>query len=129
MVRFLSFTGRCIRSSGRGISRVCRQRIVLDATIQRFEFTFELFWKILKRVLSVDGIEAKSPKDVIKKAYQIGWLDDEDLWLNMMLDRNATSHIYDEEEAQKVYQRVREYYPVLRSVYRQLSQKLRRGVK
>lgn len=64
------------------------KRIVLDATIQRFEFTFELFWKTLKRFLLVEGIETRSPRETLKKAYQIKWLDDEQLWLNMLHDRN-----------------------------------------
>ena len=67
--------------------------IVVDGTVQRFEFTIELFWKALKRLLEHSGIvDAKSPRAVLKRAYAEHWLDDEQAWIDMLKDRNLLSH-------------------------------------
>jgi len=68
-----------------------------DGLIQRFEFTFELAWKTLKAIFEDEGlIGLNSPKTVLREAYAAGIIDDEEIWLNMLKDRNSTVHIYDE---------------------------------
>ena len=83
--------------------------LVRDAAIQRFEFTFELCWKWLQKRLQEEGIDGRSPKQVLREAYALGWLTDEDLWLAMVQDRNLTSHTYIEEIAADVYKRLPAY--------------------
>ena len=70
--------------------------LFLDLVVKRFEFTFEMSWKALKRYLSFLGIEAKNPRMVFKEAYAQGICTDEEIWLNMIEQRNLSSHIYDE---------------------------------
>ena len=82
---------------------------IIDATIQRFEFCIELFWKTLKRQLAYEGIETTTPRETIKHCYQIGWLKQESIWIDMLNDRNHTSHIYNEEMARQIYGRIEEY--------------------
>ena len=50
--------------------------LVVDGTIQRFEFAFELAWKLMQAILKVHGIEAASPRTAIKEAFRVGWLPD-----------------------------------------------------
>ena len=69
----------------------------IDACIQRFEFVIELYWRLLKRILEARGREVFYPKDVLQEAYAGHLIDDETLWLQMLNDRNQTSHTYDEE--------------------------------
>lgn len=78
-----------------------------DGVIQRFEFTFELFWKCLKTVLEDKGIACKSPKDCLKEAFRMGIITDESAALNMLDDRNKMSHIYSKEESEKIFQRIK----------------------
>jgi hypothetical protein len=66
--------------------------LAIDGTIQRFELTFELFWKTVRRLLARQGVEANSPKAVLQQAYRLRWLDDEQAWLALLKDRNLTSH-------------------------------------
>ncbi len=80
---------------------------VVDATMQRFEFCLELFWKTMKRLLAYEGIEATSPRETLKHAYQQHWLQDQEAWLDMLLDRNRTSHVYDEQMAWEIYERIK----------------------
>jgi nucleotidyltransferase substrate binding protein (TIGR01987 family) len=62
-----------------------------------FEFTWELAWKTLKDYLEYTGIvlEEKSPKYVIKKAFEVGIIDDGQLFIDMLLVRNIFAHEYD----------------------------------
>lgn len=83
--------------------------IIIDGVIQRFEFTFELSWKLMKAYLEYQGFEeAKSPRSTIRLAYQNGIIEDGDQWIDMMIDRNRTSHIYDEEQAKEIYSKIKE---------------------
>ena len=84
----------------------------IDATIQRFEFTIELFWKLLKKILLSKGVSTQYPRDVLQEAYAGNLIDDEQVWLNMMNDRNQTSHSYDEELANQIYERIKTYTPI-----------------
>jgi nucleotidyltransferase substrate binding protein (TIGR01987 family) len=82
----------------------------LDGVIQRFEFTFELFWKTLKIFLKHEGIEASSPKECLKAAFRLGWLESEGVYLDMLEDRNKTSHIYERSMAEDIIQRIKDKY-------------------
>ena len=99
--------------------------LIIDGTIQRFEFVIELFWKTLKRLLAAEGIEANTPKESFKKAFAAGWLHDETAWLQMLQDRNETSHVYDEEKAQEIYSHVQQNFPELERVFCELSHKMK----
>jgi nucleotidyltransferase substrate binding protein (TIGR01987 family) len=78
--------------------------LAIDGSIQRFEFCFELGWKLLKKMLlDIEGIDALSPKKSLQFAFQLEWIDDEQAWLSMLNDRNLTSHTYREEYAREIY--------------------------
>jgi nucleotidyltransferase substrate binding protein (TIGR01987 family) len=100
------------------------ERIVIDATMQRFEFTFELFWKNLKRFIELEGKEVRSPRETLKAAYALAWISDENEWLQMLTDRNLTSHTYREELADEVYARIKTHYSKMHQVYQFLSKKI-----
>ncbi|MCL2859084.1 MAG: nucleotidyltransferase substrate binding protein [Oscillospiraceae bacterium] len=86
--------------------------IAIDGVIQRFEFTFELAWKTLKEYLEEQGFFEKtgSPREVIKTGFQKGVIEDGELWIQMMLDRNGVSHMYDEEKSREVYESIKKTY-------------------
>jgi len=81
-----------------------------DGVIQRFEFSYEILWKTLKIFLRYKGIEVKSPRDTFKEAFKFGLIDEEDRFLNMIEDRNKTSHIYDSETSKKIFERIKRVY-------------------
>ena len=81
--------------------------IVVDGTIQRFEFTFELAWKLARSILLYNGIEAEAPRTVIKEAFKVKLIADGYEWIDMLEDRNKTSHIYDEKQALKIYEKIK----------------------
>ena len=83
--------------------------LVVDAAMQRFEFTFELFWKNLKHLLATEGKETTFPKEALREAYAGRWIEDETLWLKMLQDRNLTSHTYRQDLAKEIYGRLPSY--------------------
>lgn len=81
--------------------------VVRDGVIQRFEFTYELAWKATKEYMEEMGIVDKnSPKAVIKEAFAQKLIQNEQNWLLMLNDRNLTSHVYEEEMAQQIAERI-----------------------
>lgn len=91
--------------------------LVLDAAMQRFEFTFELSWKALKAAAEVQGTVVVAPREAIKHAFAAGWIEDEALWLDLMKARNETSDTYNEAAARAVFQRVKQAMPALEGVH------------
>lgn len=88
--------------------------IVIDATIQRFEFTYELSWKLMKAYLEYSGhININSPRSTMKIAFKDQLIQEGDLWLKMLEDRNRTSHTYDEEIALEIHQNIKQNYITL----------------
>ena len=100
--------------------------LCLDGTIKRFEFSFEMSWKALKKFLLYEGTECLSARDCVKKAYQLGLIGEEGKWLNILKDKNSTSHIYDEKEAKDAYQRIKNVYF---AEFKKLEEKLIEKVK
>ena len=87
-----------------------------DAAIQRFEFCFELAWKVIQEQARTEGLDCQSPKGCLKLAYKNGWIGDEAGWLAMLEDRNRTAHTYDEALAKDVYRRLSAYLPLLQAL-------------
>lgn len=109
--------GNALKRLSEALQEPDANSLIIDGTIQRFEFVIELFWKTLKRVLAEEGIETRTPRHALKEAFQAGWLSDETAWLQMLKDRNETSHIYNEEMATRIYSNIKNHYPELHKVY------------
>ncbi len=86
--------------------------------IQFFETTFELSWKLMKDYEEYLGYEVKSPREAIKRAFNIEFISNGSLWLEALVDRNLTVHTYDENIANEVYTKILdEYYYLLEELY------------
>ena len=87
--------------------------LAIDGTIQRFEFTIELSWKVLKRLLEAEGIQAATTREALRRACQARWINDEEAWLEMLQNRNLASHTYNEALDGQVYDAIRRDFAVL----------------
>lgn len=67
------------------------------------------------------GVEARFPKDVLSEAYLGKLIDDEKSWIDMLRDINLTSHTYDENLADQIYENIKRYAPVLRQEFDKLK--------
>lgn len=89
-------------------------KIIRDGVIQRFEFTCELAWKTVREfLLDQSFTELNSPKATMRKAFTYGLITDEEAWIELLNARNQTSHIYDDETAQVIYQQIDQQFSVL----------------
>lgn len=95
----------------------------VDATIQRFEFTFELAWKFLKDYFFERHIELNYPKEIIQEAFSVNLIDNESVWIKMLRDRNMTFRTYDEKLADEIYSRIKLYVPELRKLTKSVEEK------
>ena len=87
--------------------------------IQFFEMSFELAWNVLKDYLEEQGfLEVKSPKSSLKKAFEIGIIDNGHIWMELLQDRNLTAHTYDEKKIIEVELLIhKKYFPLLKELY------------
>jgi len=91
-------------------SEVANSQLEKDGVVQRFEFTFELLWKLLKVVLEQEGYICQSPKSCISLAHKMGYLSDTIVYERMLSDRNKLSHIYSELYSAEIYERIKSQY-------------------
>ncbi len=86
--------------------------IIRDSLIQRFEFTYEITHKTLREFMKYLGVtlENSFPRTIFKKAYVNNLISDDKVWINLLEDRNSTSHIYNENLADEVANRIVKYY-------------------
>ena len=83
-----------------------------EGLVQRFHYTFELAWQVLADRLEREGVvlDMATPRRVVREAFATGVLDDGQLWMNMIEDRNRTVHTYDETRLEAVVANVRARY-------------------
>ncbi|WP_312070430.1 nucleotidyltransferase substrate binding protein [Anaerotignum propionicum] len=80
---------------------------VRDGVIQRFEFCVELAWKTTREYLLEQGfLDLNSPKAVMREAYSYKIINNEQAWIQILNDRNLTSHVYDEKTADEIFLRI-----------------------
>ncbi|MFH1546409.1 MAG: HI0074 family nucleotidyltransferase substrate-binding subunit [Patescibacteria group bacterium] len=94
-----------------------------DAAIQRFEYSFELFWKVVKIFLNEKGIFTYSPKDCMRELRNEKILKDEEveLAIKMANDRNLSVHTYNEKLANELYSRLKIYLKLMKKVSEKIS--------
>jgi nucleotidyltransferase substrate binding protein (TIGR01987 family) len=115
--------GRALERLREALQEPEANSLVVDGTIQRFEFVIELCWKTLRRLLAAEGILANTPRESLQQAYQAQWLTDETAWLEILRDRNESSHTDDEATARRIYANIKRNFPELERTYAFLQQR------
>ena len=82
--------------------------IIRDSLIQRFEFTYELTHKTLREFMKYLGVtlENSFPRSIYKKAYVNNLISNDKVWISLLEDRNSTLHIYSEDLADEIANRI-----------------------
>ena len=90
--------------------------LLQEGLIQRFEYTHELAWKVMKDYAEYQGYtDVRGSRDAIRKALEMGLVDDR-RWMETIEDRNLTVHNYDNEIASEIYEHIMNiYYPLFMS--------------
>ena len=100
-----------------------------DSMIQRFEYCTDLFWKLLKvyleEVEKVD-IPTLSPRGVVRETVKVKTITESEgkECMEMVKSRNETSHIYHEEIAEAIAQKVPEFYQLITMIVGRVKEKL-----
>lgn len=99
--------------------------VLTAGLIQTYEFTFELAWKTLKDYLEMEGFDVPSPRATLRQAFQSGYIQQAEVWMQALNDRKLTTHTYDELIAAKVVGDINEkYFFVLEELYLYLKEKV-----
>ncbi|HEX2582794.1 MAG TPA: HI0074 family nucleotidyltransferase substrate-binding subunit [Chlamydiales bacterium] len=91
------------------------------ALIGAFQSTFELSWKTMKDYLAYNGVTVSLPRDVIKQAFHHQLVQDGQVWIDMLEDRNLMAHVYQEKAALEAVRSIRERYaPAIERIHNYL---------
>ena len=90
--------------------------VVLTGLVALYEICFEQSWKAVKKVLSENGIEEAatgSPRSIIKLAYSVNLIKDQEVWLEALVSRNNVAHAYNQAIAMDIVKKTKERYVVM----------------
>lgn len=77
--------------------------------IQCFEYCYELSWKTMKRILKFKGVSIANPRDTFREAAKNQLISDPEVWFSFILKRNMTSHAYNGDLAEEVFEFLPEF--------------------
>ena len=102
-----------------------KNEFIRDAVIHRFEYTYELCWKMLRRQLIADigaeSVNELSRKDLFRIAAEHGYISDPLSWFGYHKARNESSHTYNEKIAEEVYCAAEDFLPSAETLYSKLA--------
>lgn len=90
----------------------CLSELEKEGLIQRFEYTHELAWNVMKDYLKYQGnTTINGSRDATREAFSVNLISKGETWMDMIKSRNITSHTYNEETAQEIFSLiVHDYY-------------------
>lgn len=94
-----------------------------EGLIQRFEYTHEFAWNVMKDYLTYQGVQnIGASRDATREAFKIGLISNGERWMDMIKSRNLSSHTYNESTAEEIFIKiVREYYPLFLSFQQKME--------
>ncbi len=97
-----------------------------EGTIQRFEFTHELAWNVMKDFLEYEGIQdIIGSRSATRQAFNSGIIENGEIWMQMIESRNITVHSYDDQILSSQYLKiVNHYYDTFEIFYKQMKARL-----
>ena len=127
----ISSLEKALASLDRGIRRskaAPGDEEIRDAVIQRFENTYELCWKTLKRLLEKEAptpaeIDKLSFRDLFREGGERGIVRNVEKWMLFSEKRNISSHTYDQEKAEDVYRAALDFYPEAKALFEEIKKR------
>lgn len=97
-------------------------KFVLSGTVQMFNLSFDLAWKVMKDIITeyhgALDYPTGSPRETLRMAHSVGLIED-DIWMEMLRARNNLAHDYDGELAIKYFGKITSDYYLLMDDFRQ----------
>lgn len=96
-----------------------------EGTIQRFEFTHELAWKVMKDFLEDEGISGiVGSRSATREAFNKGLITEGEVWMEMIASRNKSLHTYVDDILEKEYAVILNKYYILLEIFHQKMNQL-----
>jgi len=104
---------------------VVLDEMIKEGLIQRFEYTHELAWNLMKDYASFQGNSTiGGSRDATREAFQLQIIENGKVWMDMIGSRNKTSHTYNEDTAEEIYTKIlRDYYPAFLAFLQKMEEK------
>lgn len=77
-----------------------------DSIIKKYETLEDLTWKLLSKIFKASGLEINNPRGCYKQAFKEGLISDVEIWNDILLSRNSTAHIYDEQDYEEIKNKI-----------------------
>lgn len=101
--------------------------VVLTGLVALYEICFEQSWKAMKEIMEREGISESrtgSPRQILKSAYEVGMIKNEELWLQALATRNNVSHAYNQVIALDIVRETKEkYYDMFLQLQKEIDDK------
>jgi nucleotidyltransferase substrate binding protein (TIGR01987 family) len=98
-----------------------KTEIIRDPAIKRFELCFDLAWKTIKNYAKEQGVECYSPKECFKTAFQLKLINHEEKWLEIIDNRNLSTHLYSEKQAEEIYSKLSDYLKLFKELFKSIK--------
>lgn len=93
-----------------------------DSIIKKYETLEDLIWKLLSKIFKASGLDINNPRGCYKQAFKEGFIDDIDVWNNILLSRNATAHIYSESDYEEIKENIlKEYIDAMEKLLQKIA--------
>jgi nucleotidyltransferase substrate binding protein (TIGR01987 family) len=105
---------------------VILDEIIKEGLIQRFKYTHELAWNVMKDYASYQGnATVGGSRDATREAFQFQLMSDGAVWMDIIGCRNKTSHTYNEATADEIYLKIlNDYFPAFLEFQKNMEYKM-----
>lgn len=98
--------------------------IIKEGLIQRFEYTYEMAWNVMKDYATFQGnADIGGSRDAIRYAFASNLIQNGESWMDMIKSRIKTSHTYNEETANEIYTKIIDDYYSEFMLFKEVMQK------
>lgn len=82
------------------------KEVYRDSIVKKYEILENQLWKLLSKIFKASGLEMNSPRACYRQAFKEGWIENIDIWNDILSSRNATAHVYNEEDYEQIKNKI-----------------------
>jgi nucleotidyltransferase substrate binding protein (TIGR01987 family) len=86
------------------------KEVYRDSIVKKYEILEDQLWKLLSKIFKASGLELNSPRACYRQAFKEGWIENIEVWNDILSSRNATAHIYNEEDYERIKNKIVDEY-------------------
>ncbi|MEK5324535.1 nucleotidyltransferase substrate binding protein (TIGR01987 family) [Anoxybacillus vitaminiphilus] len=101
------------------------KEVYRDSIVKKYEILEDQLWKLLSKIFKSSGLELNSPRACYRQAFKEGWIENIDVWNDMLSSRNATAHVYNEEDYERIKNKiVNEYVHQIEALLQKIKEEV-----